>query len=58
MKRANVLAPLAILQAVRGTLRPQACVLNVTSDAAVTPYTRWGGFGSSKAALELWSAVR
>ena len=31
---------------------PGACVLNVTSDAAVEPYEGWGGYGSSKAALE------
>ena len=27
-------------------------MLNVTSDAAVEPYEGWGGYGSSKAALE------
>src|SRR4029079_1838970 len=27
-------------------------ILNVTSDAAVEPYPGWGGYGSSKAALE------
>ena len=26
--------------------------MNVTSDAAVEPYEGWGGYGSSKAALE------
>jgi NAD(P)-dependent dehydrogenase (short-subunit alcohol dehydrogenase family) len=26
-------------------------VLNVSSDAAVTPYPRWGAYGASKAAL-------
>ena len=28
------------------------CIVNVTSDAAVEPYEGWGGYGSSKAALE------
>jgi NAD(P)-dependent dehydrogenase (short-subunit alcohol dehydrogenase family) len=54
---ANVLAPLGVLQAVRDALKPDARVLNVTSDAAVTPYAGWGGYGSSKAALEQITAV-
>jgi NAD(P)-dependent dehydrogenase (short-subunit alcohol dehydrogenase family) len=53
----NVLAPLAILQALRGELRPEARILNLTSDAAVEPYAGWGGYGSSKAALEQLSAI-
>jgi NAD(P)-dependent dehydrogenase (short-subunit alcohol dehydrogenase family) len=32
-------------------------VLNVTSDAAVEPYPGWGGYGSSKAALEQLTAI-
>jgi NAD(P)-dependent dehydrogenase (short-subunit alcohol dehydrogenase family) len=55
--RANVLAPLGVLQAVRATLKPDARVLNVTSDAAVEAYEGWGGYGSSKAALEQLSHV-
>ena len=31
--------------------------MNVTSDAAVNAYPGWGGYGSSKAALEHLSAV-
>ena len=50
--RVNVLAPLALFQAARPTLASGACVINVTSDAAVEPYAGWGGYGSSKAALE------
>jgi NAD(P)-dependent dehydrogenase (short-subunit alcohol dehydrogenase family) len=50
--RVNVVAPLALFQAALPTLRPGAVVLNVTSDAAVEPYEGWGGYGSSKAALE------
>jgi NAD(P)-dependent dehydrogenase (short-subunit alcohol dehydrogenase family) len=55
--RTNVIAPLALLQAVRGSLKPGARVINVTSDAAVEAYPGWGGYGSSKAALEQLSAV-
>src|SRR3954464_14131423 len=32
-------------------------ILNITSDAAVEPYEGWGGYGSSKAALEQISAI-
>src|SRR5256714_7900589 len=53
----NVVAPLGVLQAVRDELKPGARIINVTSDAAVTPYAGWGGYGSSKAALEQLSAV-
>jgi NAD(P)-dependent dehydrogenase (short-subunit alcohol dehydrogenase family) len=34
-----------------------AAVVNVTSDAGVEPYEGWGGYGSSKAALEQLSAI-
>jgi NAD(P)-dependent dehydrogenase (short-subunit alcohol dehydrogenase family) len=50
--RVNAHAPLALFQAALPALRPGACVLNVTSDAAVEAYEGWGGYGSSKAALE------
>ena len=53
----NVFAPLALTRAVRDELRPGARVVNVTSDAAVQPYPGWGGYGSSKAALEQLSAI-
>ena len=55
--RTNVIAPLAILQAVRESLKPAAIIINVTSDAAVEAYEGWGGYGSAKAALEQMSAV-
>jgi NAD(P)-dependent dehydrogenase (short-subunit alcohol dehydrogenase family) len=50
--RVNVLAPLALVQLALPDLAPGARILNVTSDAAVEPYEGWGGYGSSKAALE------
>lgn len=53
----NVIAPLALVQAVRDSLLPGAALVNVTSDAAVEPYAGWGGYGSGKAALEQLSAV-
>ncbi|MBS1912744.1 MAG: SDR family oxidoreductase [Bacteroidetes bacterium] len=55
--RSNVLAPLAMVQALRASLRPGATIVNVTSDAGVEPYAGWGGYGSSKAALEQLSAI-
>ena len=55
--RANVTAPLAIIQTLFPTLRPDACTLNVTSDAGVEAYGGWGGYGSSKAALEHLSHI-
>jgi NAD(P)-dependent dehydrogenase (short-subunit alcohol dehydrogenase family) len=53
----NVLAPLALIQAVRPVLKPGACIVNITSDAGVEAYPGWGGYGSSKAALEHLSAI-
>lgn len=53
----NVFAPLALLQAVQHLLKPGACVINITSDAAVEGYTGWSGYGSSKAALEQASRI-
>jgi NAD(P)-dependent dehydrogenase (short-subunit alcohol dehydrogenase family) len=53
----NVLAPLALVQLALPRLGPGACILNVTSDAAVEPYETWGGYGSSKAALEQVTAI-
>ena len=55
--RANVIAPLGILQAVRNHLKPGARIINITSDAGVEAYEGWGGYGSSKAALEQLSAI-
>jgi NAD(P)-dependent dehydrogenase (short-subunit alcohol dehydrogenase family) len=55
--RTNVIAPLALIQAVRHVLKPGACVINITSDAGVEAYEGWGGYGSSKAALEQLSNI-
>ena len=55
--RVNAIAPLALMQAVLPRLAEGARIVNVTSDAAVEPYEGWGGYGSSKAALEQLTAV-
>jgi len=54
---ANVLAPLAVIQELKDELKPGARIVNVTSDAGVTAYPGWGGYGASKAALEQLSSV-
>jgi NAD(P)-dependent dehydrogenase (short-subunit alcohol dehydrogenase family) len=53
----NVLAPLSLVQLALPRLHAGAAIVNVTSDAAVEPYEGWGGYGSSKAALEHWGAI-
>jgi NAD(P)-dependent dehydrogenase (short-subunit alcohol dehydrogenase family) len=53
----NVLAPLALVQAALPRLADGAAVVSITSDAAVEPYEGWGGYGSSKAALEQLTAI-
>jgi NAD(P)-dependent dehydrogenase (short-subunit alcohol dehydrogenase family) len=55
--RTNVLAPLALAQLALPHLVDGARIVNVTSDAAVEPYPGWGGYGSSKAALEQLTAI-
>jgi NAD(P)-dependent dehydrogenase (short-subunit alcohol dehydrogenase family) len=55
--RTNVIAPLALIQTLSDELKSQARIINVTSDAAVEPYEGWGGYGSSKAALEQLSNI-
>lgn len=55
--RTNVLAPLALVQELRGALKPGAAIIDITSDAAVQPYEGWGGYGPSKAALEHLTAI-
>lgn len=55
--RTNVVAPLALIQAMQHFLKPGACIINITSDAGVEAYEGWGGYGSSKAALEQLSNI-
>ena len=55
----NVVAPLALIAAAARpcSTRARGTIVNITSDAAVEAYEGWGGYGSSKAALEQLSAV-
>ena len=53
----NVIGALGLCQLALARLGPGALLLNITSDAAVEPYPGWGGYGSSKAALEQLTAV-
>jgi NAD(P)-dependent dehydrogenase (short-subunit alcohol dehydrogenase family) len=54
---ANVFGPLALLQLALARMPEGAAVLNITSDAGMEPYEGWGGYGSSKAALEQLTAI-
>jgi NAD(P)-dependent dehydrogenase (short-subunit alcohol dehydrogenase family) len=53
----NVVAPLALIQLLTPLMTSGGVVINVTSDAGVEGYAGWGGYGSSKAALEQLSRV-
>lgn len=54
--RVNVVAPVALAAATLPLLRERrGMIVNVTSDAALGAYEGWGGYGASKAALELAS---
>ena len=59
----NVLGPFRLTKALLGALSSSAregqgrVVLNVSSDAAVNPYARWGAYGASKAALHHMSRI-
>jgi NAD(P)-dependent dehydrogenase (short-subunit alcohol dehydrogenase family) len=55
--RVNVFAPLRLLQLALPIMKPDARVLNISSDAGIEAYEGWGGYGSSKAALEQLSKV-
>jgi NAD(P)-dependent dehydrogenase (short-subunit alcohol dehydrogenase family) len=49
----NVIAPLALFQlALPGLRAAGGTVVSVSSDAAVEAYAGWGGYGSSKSALD------
>ena len=60
---ANLLGPFRLTKALLGALTASArdgrggVVLNVSSDAAVNPYPRWGAYGASKAALHHLSRI-
>jgi len=62
----NLLGPFRLTKALLGSLAATAreggapIVVNISSDAAVTPYAGWGAYGASKAALahlsRIWDA--
>ena len=54
----NVVAPVALAGLLLPQLRERrGRIVNITSDASVEPYETWGGYGSSKAALDHASRV-
>ncbi|HKS46822.1 MAG TPA: SDR family oxidoreductase [Amycolatopsis sp.] len=54
----NTFAPLALIQLLLPHLRKsRGRVIDISSDAAVEPYAGWGGYGSSKAALDQLTAI-
>jgi NAD(P)-dependent dehydrogenase (short-subunit alcohol dehydrogenase family) len=59
----NVLGPFRLTKALLGSLAASAregtgaVVLNISSDAAINPYPRWGAYGVSKAALHHLSRI-
>ncbi|MEA2412430.1 MAG: hypothetical protein QOC77_2991 [Thermoleophilaceae bacterium] len=53
----NVLAPLELARLALPRMPAGAVLVNVSSDAAVEAYEGWGGYGSSKAALDQLSAI-
>jgi len=58
----NLVGPFRLIKALAGpmVLRGSGTIVNITSDAAVEAYPRWGAYGASKAALEqlgrIWAA--
>jgi NAD(P)-dependent dehydrogenase (short-subunit alcohol dehydrogenase family) len=59
----NLLGPFRLTKALLGALGAAArdgraaLVINITSDAAVSPYPGWGAYGASKAALSHMSRI-
>jgi NAD(P)-dependent dehydrogenase (short-subunit alcohol dehydrogenase family) len=53
----NVLAPLGLVQLALPLMPEGGRIVNVTSDAGAEAYEGWGGYGSSKAALEQLTAI-
>jgi NAD(P)-dependent dehydrogenase (short-subunit alcohol dehydrogenase family) len=59
----NLVGPFRLTKALLGSLAASArdgrgaLVLNISSDAAVSPYSRWGAYGASKAGLHHLSRI-
>jgi NAD(P)-dependent dehydrogenase (short-subunit alcohol dehydrogenase family) len=61
--RVNLLGPFRLTNALFGALAASAragrgaAVIAISSDAAVTPYPKWGAYGASKAAMHHLTAI-
>jgi NAD(P)-dependent dehydrogenase (short-subunit alcohol dehydrogenase family) len=61
--RVNLLGPFRLTKALFGALAASAragrgaAVIAISSDAAVTPYPKWGAYGASKAAMHHLTAI-
>ncbi len=59
----NLVGPFRLTKALYGALVSSArqginaCVVNISSDAAISAYPQWGAYGASKAALRHLSAI-
>jgi NAD(P)-dependent dehydrogenase (short-subunit alcohol dehydrogenase family) len=59
----NLLGPFRLTKALFGALSASArtgrgaVVINISSDAAISPYSGWGAYGASKAALRHLTAI-
>lgn len=55
----NLLGPFRLSKALLAPmlLKRQGLIVNISSDAAISPYPRWGTYGSSKAALDQLSRI-
>ena len=59
----NLMGPFRLSKALFGALSASArigrgaVVINISSDAAITPYSGWGAYGASKAALRHLTAI-
>lgn len=53
----NMIAPVSLVQKIRPFLKPDARIVNVSSDAGKEIYENWGAYGGSKAGLEHLTAT-
>ena len=53
----NVIAPLSLIQKLKNHFSNRPVIINISSDAAVEAYEGWGGYGSSKAALDHLTSI-
>ncbi len=55
----NVIGPFRLIKRIVPSMifNQFGLVINITSDAAVNPYPKWGAYGSSKAALEQMTRI-